>query len=127
MLGLAHETGQAVPQFLVKAVEYYERGVARGHEESLYKLSSLLIDSDNEADVARAREMLEEQAAKDPKVAGRMLGEVYLQGRFTRKSAPAAAINWWKKLAEAGDVPSMNLLAGFYDGQMAFPSNAKLS
>jgi len=121
LLGFAHETGQGVGQSRDKAIEFYEKGVAKGHADSVYRLSFLLMTSGNEGDTRRAQEMLEKQAVKDPQVAGRILGEAFLLGRLTKNPAPDTAVGWWKKASEAGDVPSMNFLARFYEGQMGFP------
>lgn len=64
------------------------------------------------------REVLEKQAATDPTVAGRILGEAYLLGKLSPNPAPETAVKWWSKAASAGDVPSMVLLARLYDGQL---------
>lgn len=73
------------------------------------------------------RETLEKQAASDPTVAGRILGEAFLLGRLTPEPAPETAAKWWLKASNAGDVPSMVLLARLYDGQFGRTSlvNAK--
>jgi len=127
LLGFAYETGRGVEQSRDKAIQYYEKGVATGHANSIYRLSFLLMGSDKEEDVLRAQKMLEEQAEKDPKLAGRTLGEAFLRGVFTKNPAPDSTIKWWKRAAEFGDVPSMNFLARFYEGQMGFPEKRDMA
>jgi len=121
LLGFAHETGQGAKLSPQKAAEYYEKSLLKGHADSIYRLSLLLMVSENQADLRRAQEILEERAIEDPMVAGRILGEAFLRGLLTENPAPESAISWWKKAAEAGDIASMNFLARFYEGQMGFP------
>jgi TPR repeat protein len=54
-------------------------------------------------------------------VAGRILGEAYLRGRLTPTPDPDKAVFWWKRSGDAGDVPSIMLMANFYEGQFGFP------
>lgn len=117
ILGFAHETGQGAEASTIKAVEYYRKGVERSHPDSIYRLSFILMSSGEKDRVEEGRKLLEKQAVIDPAVSGRILGEAFLTGRLTGEPAPETALSWWKKAAEAGDVPSIFLLARFYDGQ----------
>jgi uncharacterized protein len=117
LLGFAYEHGQGVEISREKALEYYRKGQAKNHADSIYRLAGLLLSS-GQGDLAQeGRETLEKQAATDPTVAGRILGEAFLLGRLTPEPAPETAVKWWSKAASAGDVPSMLLLGRLYDGQ----------
>ena len=124
ILGFAHETGQGIEASQEKAVEYYRKAALKKNADSIYRLSSILMSSGEKDRVEEGRELLEKQAETDPAVAGRILGEAFLAGRLTGEPAPETGISWWKKAAEAGDVPSMFLLGRFYDGQFGHASLA---
>jgi uncharacterized protein len=121
LMGFAHETGKGLPQSLAQAVAYYRQGMAKGHADSIYRLAINLAGSSAAGDLRESQDILEKQAEKDPAVAGRILGELFLRGRFTAKPDADTGVTWWKKAAAAGDVASMNFLAALYDGQMGFP------
>lgn len=122
LMGFAYETGKGVPQSREKAIEYYRQGTAKGHADSIYRLAINLASSGAAADAREAQTLLEKQAEKDVTVAGRILGELFVRGRFTEKPDAENGVSWWKKAAAAGDTASMNFLAAFYDGQMGFPN-----
>lgn len=122
LLGFAHETGQGAEASREKAMEYYRKGLAKKHADSIYRLSFLLLSSSEDDEVQEGRELLENQAETDPAVAGRILGEAFLRGNLTPEPAPKTAISWWKEASDAGDVPSMLFLAQLYDGQFGHPS-----
>ncbi|MES2981279.1 MAG: hypothetical protein V4727_03110 [Verrucomicrobiota bacterium] len=117
LLGFAHEHGQGVEISRDKALEYYRKGQAKNHPDSIYRLAGILLSSGQGDQAQEGRETLEKHAATDPTVAGRILGEAFLLGRLTPEPAPETAVKWWLKAATAGDVPSMVLLARLYDGQ----------
>jgi uncharacterized protein len=121
LMGFAHETGSGVEKSRDKAIGYYRQGVEKGHAESVYRLAFSLMASGEATDIREAQSLLEKQAAKDPEVGGRILGELFVRGGFTAKPDPETGVSWWKKASAAGDIPSMNFLAAFYDGQMGFP------
>ncbi len=129
LLGFAHETGRGVAASSEKAGEYYRKGMDKDHAASAYRLAFLLMASKDETSILEARAILEKKALTDPAVAGRILGEAFLLGRFSGQPDGDKAVSWWKKAGEAGDVASMLFLARFYDGQMGFPekSSAALS
>lgn len=121
LMGFAHETGKGVEQSRDKAMGYYRQGVAKGHADSIYRLALILVSSGQPADAREAQTLLEKQAGKDPAVAGRILGELFVRGLFTAKPDAETGVSWWKKASAVGDIPSMSFLAAFYDGQMGFP------
>ncbi len=120
LMGFAHETGRGAEASAKKAEEFYRRGLEKNHADSAYRLAFLLMATKDETSVLEAQAILEKQAATDPAVAGRVLGEAFLLGRFTGQPDADKAISWWKKAAGAGDVASMLFIARFYDGQMGF-------
>lgn len=122
ILGFAHETGQGAEASTAKAVEFYRKGAERSHPDSIYRLSFILMSSGEKDRVEEGRRLLEKQAVIDPAIAGRILGEAFLTGRLTGEPAPETAVSWWKKAVDAGDVPSIFLLARFYDGQFGHPT-----
>lgn len=129
IMGFASETGQGTDASPAKALEYYRKGAVANHADSIYRLAAILMSSGQKDRVEEGRELLEKQAAIDPAVSGRILGEAFLTGALTGEPAPETAVSWWKKAAEAGDVPAMFLLARFYDGQFGHASfrDAKLA
>jgi TPR repeat protein len=121
MMGYAHETGQGAEASREKALEFYRKAAAAKHLDASYRMSFILLASDDEKEREQARESLESAARSDVSVAGRILGEAYLLGRLTPTPDPDKAVFWWQRAAEAGDIPSILLLARFHDGQFGFP------
>ncbi|MEX1049597.1 MAG: tetratricopeptide repeat protein [Akkermansiaceae bacterium] len=121
LMGLAHETGQGADADREKALEFYRKAAAAKHKDAVYRLSFILLASEDEKERDQARETLESAAKNDPAVAGRILGEAYLRGRLTPAADPDKAVFWWKRAADAGDIPSLLLIARFYEGQFGFP------
>ena len=121
LMGFTYESGKGLPQSREEAIATYRKGLAKKHAGSLYRLSFLLMASQEEKEREEARKLLEEQAKTDPAVAGRILGEAWLRGSFDGKPDPTKAIDWWKRAADEGDVASMLFLARLHDGQMGFP------
>lgn len=121
LLGFAYETGKGVAQSREKAVEYYRKGMEKFHADSIYRLSFILMASQDKAEVQEARTILEKQGLTDTGIAGRILGEAFLLGRFGDEPDTEKALSWWGKSSDQGDVPSTILLARFYEGQMGSP------
>ncbi len=121
LMGFAHETGRGVEASKDLALDYYRKAAAAKHKDAAYRLSFILLASEKEAERDQAREALETAAKDDPAVAGRILGEAYLRGRLTPTADPDKAIFWWKRAADAGDIPSLLLMGRFYEGQFGFP------
>lgn len=121
LMGFAHETGKGAEASRDKALEYYRKAAALKHKDAIYRLSFILLASEKEEEREQARQALEGAAKEDPAVAGRILGEAYLRGRLSPTADPDKAIFWWKRAAEAGDVPSLLLTGRFYEGQFGFP------
>jgi TPR repeat protein len=121
LMGFAHETGRGIEASKDLALEYYRKAAATKHKDAAYRLSFILLASEKEAERDQAREALETAAKDDPAVAGRILGEAYLRGRLTPTADPDKAVFWWKRAADAGDIPSLLLLGRFYEGQFGFP------
>ena len=121
LMGFASESGQGIEASKDKALEYYRKAAALKHKDSIYRLSFILLASDKEEERDQAREALEAAAKDDPTVAARILGEAYLRGRLSPVADPDKAIFWWKHAADAGDIPSLLLVARFYEGQFGFP------
>jgi TPR repeat protein len=117
LMGFAHENGQGVEASREKAIEYYRKGQAKNHADSIYRLATILLTSGQGDQAQEGREILEKQAVTDPTVAGRILGEAFLLGRLTAEPAPETAVKWWLKSANAGDVMSLVMLGRLYDGQ----------
>lgn len=120
LLGFAHETGAGVEASREKALEYYRKASAAKHKDAVYRLSFILLASEDEKERDQARKELEGAAKGDPAVAGRILGEAYLRGALTPSPDPDKAVFWWKSAADAGDIPSLLLVARFYEGQFGF-------
>jgi TPR repeat protein len=121
LLGFAHESGKGAEASRDKALEYYRKAAAGKHKDAIYRLSFILLASEKEEERNQAREALESAAKEDPAVAGRILGEAYLRGKLSPTADPDKAIFWWNRAADAGDIPSMLLVARFYEGQFGFP------
>lgn len=121
LMGFAHETGQGAEASKDKALEFYRKAAAAKSKDAAYRMSFILLASEKETERDQARETLETAAKDDPSVAGRILGEAYLRGLLTPAPDPDKAIVWWQRAADAGDVPSILLMARFYEGQFGFP------
>ena len=121
LMGFAHESGQGAEASRNDAVAYYRKAAAGKHKDAIYRLSFILLASEDEKERDQAREALESAAKDDPTVASRILGEAYLRGRLSPTADPDKAIFWWKRAADAGDIPSLLLVARFYEGQYGFP------
>jgi TPR repeat protein len=121
LLGFASESGKGMEISKEKAVEYYRKAAALKHKDATYRLAFILLASEKEEERNQAREALETAAKDDPTVASRILGEAYLRGRLSPAADPDKAVYWWKSAADAGDIPSILLLARFYEGQFGFP------
>jgi uncharacterized protein len=121
LLGFASESGKGLDASKEKALEFYRKASALKQKDATYRLAFILLASDQEADRTQAKKALEDAAKEDPTVAARILGEAYLRGRLTPTPDSDKAIFWWKSAADAGDVPSMLLMARFYEGQFGFP------
>ena len=121
LLGFASETGKGLEASRDKALEYYRKAAAVKHKDAIYRLSFILLASEKEEERNQAREALESAAKDDPAVAGRILGEAYLRGRLSPTADPDKAVFWWNQAAAAGDIPSLLLVARFYEGQFGFP------
>lgn len=121
LLGFASESGKGLEASRDKALEYYRKAAAGKHKDAIYRLSFILLASEKEEEREQAREALEAAAKDDPAVAGRILGEAYLRGRLSPTADPDKAVFWWKRAADAGDIPSLLLVARFYEGQFGFP------
>ncbi len=126
LMGFAHETGQGAELSQEKALGFYRKAAAVKHKDAIYRLSFLLLASDDEKDRAEARAALEASAKDDPAVAGRILGEAYLRARLSEKPDLAKADFWWSRAGDAGDVPSLLMTARLYEGQFGFPEVADL-
>lgn len=121
LMGFAHETGQGADADREKTLEFYRKAAAAKHKDAVYRLSFILLASEDEKERDQARATLESAAKDDPAVSGRILGEAYLRGRLTPAADPDKAVFWWKQAADAGDIPSILLIARFYEGQLGFP------
>ena len=120
LIGYAYETGQGVEASREKALENYRKAAAGGHKDATYRLSFILLASEDEAERTQASEALEKASKDDPAVAGRILGEAYLRGRLSKEPDFDKTVFWWTQAANAGDVPSVLLLARLYEGQLGF-------
>jgi len=128
LMGFASETGKGVEASRDNALEYYRKASSGKQKDALYRLAFILMASDKEEERNEARAALEKSAKEDPAVAGRILGEAHLRGRFSPTPDPDKAIFWWNQAADAGDIASLLLMARFYEGQFGFPElkdNAK--
>lgn len=121
LMGFAHESGQGAEADKDKALDFYRKAAAAKHKDAVYRLSFILLASEKEEERDQARLALETAAKDDPSVAARILGEAYLRGRLTPAADPDKAVFWWKRAADAGDIPSLLLIARFYEGQFGFP------
>jgi len=121
LLGFAHETGQGAEKSQTKAIEFYQKAAGTGQRDASYRLAFILLASKEEMDRTQARESLEKLSKEDPAVSGRILGEAYLRGRFSKEPDYDKALQWWTTAGNAGDIPSLLLLARLHEGQFGFP------
>ena len=126
LLGFASETGQGLEASKPKALEYYRKAAATGQKDATYRLSFILLASEDEKERNQGREALEAAAKNDPAVAGRILGEAWLRGRLSKEGDFDKTVFWWGRAADAGDVPSLLLLGRLYEGQFGFTDKKDL-
>ncbi len=126
LMGYAYETGQGIEASRELALENYRKAAATGHKDSTYRLSFILLASEDEAERNQAREALETTSKDDPAVTGRILGEAYLRSRLSKEPDYDKTVFWWTKAATAGDIPSLLLLARLYEGQFGFADKKDL-
>jgi uncharacterized protein len=120
LLGFAYETGRGVEQSLDKAISFYQQANQLGQKDATLRLAVILVSSNDETKRGEGRKILENLSIKDPAIAGRILGQLYLQGDATNKPSADQAITWWEKASEAGDIESILALARLYDGAAKF-------
>jgi TPR repeat protein len=124
LLGFAAETGQGLPASRDSALENYQKASAAGHKDATYRRALILLNSKEDKDRQQGREALESAAKGDAANAGRILGEAWLRGLLSEKPDFEKAAEWWNKASEAGDTPSILLLARLYEG--AFGDKEKI-
>jgi TPR repeat protein len=123
LIGYSYETGQGLDASRDSALENYRKAAATGHQDATHRLSLILLASGDQGARTQALAQLEQAAAANPAVAGRILGEAWLRGLVAKEPDLDKTVLWWAKAAEAGDLPAMLLLASLYDGQLGFPAN----
>lgn len=118
LLGFAAETGQGLTASRADALEYYKKAADAGKKEAVYRRALILLNSQDDNDRQAAREALEAAAQSDPAKAGRILGEAWLRGLLGDKPDHEKAAQWWKTASDAGDTPSILLLARLHEGAL---------
>lgn len=124
LLGFAAETGQGLPASREAALESYQKAAAAGHKDATYRRALILLNSKEDKDRQQGREALETAAKTDAANAGRILGEAWLRGLLSEKPDFGKASEWWTRASEAGDTPSILLLARLYEGAFGFEDKA---
>jgi len=124
LLGFAAETGQGLPASREAALENYQKAAAAGHKDATYRRALILLNSKEDKDRQQGREALETAAKTDAANAGRILGEAWLRGLLSEKPDFDQAADWWNRASEAGDTPSILLLARLYEGAFGFKEKA---
>lgn len=120
LLGFAAETGQGMDASRESALEFYRLAAADGHREATYRRALILLKSGDDKERQQGTTALEDASKIDPKTAGRILGEAWLRGLISETPDPTKAILWWKRASDAGDNPSLLLLARLYGGEFGF-------
>src|SRR6478609_7542784 len=126
LLGVANESGKVPEATRDKALDYYRKASAAKHKDATYRLAMILLNSQKEEERNQAREILETAAKDDPATAGRILGNAYLEKRLTPTADAEKALYWWKRAADAGDIPALKLTASFYEGSFGFAEQKNL-
>ncbi len=124
LLAFAAETGRGLTASRADALEYYKKSAAAGHKEAVYRRALILLNSGDEKERQQGREALESAAATDPANAGRILGEAWLRGLLSENPDFDKTAQWWKTASDAGDTPSILLLARLHEGAFGFEDKA---
>lgn len=124
LMGFAHENGHGLEASSEKALDYYTKARKNGQRDATYRLSMIYLNAEDKEERNRGLEILKEAAANDPASAGRILGEVYIQGMIDGKPNFDQAVFWWTKASDADDIPSIHGLARLYDATQDFPDKA---
>jgi TPR repeat protein len=120
LLGFAAESGKGAEVSRDKAIEYYTKASAAGQKDAIYRLAFILLASEKEEERAKAQELLQGAMKDDPAVAGRILGEGWMRGRFSKEPDFDKTVEAWSIAAAKNDAPSVMLLARLYEGQFGF-------
>lgn len=124
LLAFAAENGQGLPASRDAALENYKKAADAGHKDATYRRALILLNSKDEKDRQQGREILETAAQKDAANAGRILGEAWIRALLSEKPDYDKALQWWNSAAEAGDTPSIILLARLHEGAFRFKEKA---
>jgi len=116
-LGKIYDDGILAEKNVLKAIEYWKKGVKLGDAESAYNLGQIYSLPKNKKynDFELAFKYYEYAANAGIPSAQNSLAVAYMNGRGTNKS-DLNAFQWFQKAAEGGDIEAQNSLAGSYHG-----------
>ena len=122
-------SGGAGPEWTdpAQAVFHFEEAAKRGHADALYRLAEAYLTGNGvEKDPEKAFELFRRAAEKDLPRAQYRLGLLYLEPDSPAGYDPTAAVYWFRRGAENGDLPSMRELARcLFAGKGCDPNRAE--
>ncbi|MGJ3263617.1 MAG: tetratricopeptide repeat protein [Salinarimonas sp.] len=102
-----------------------ERAAEAGHSRAAYNLALILLGSAEQADIARAAELMRTAAQADVAPAQHALGVLHAQGRGVEED-PIAATAWFARAARNGDVAGMvEYAVALFNGDGIAPDEAR--
>src|SRR3989344_196759 len=124
-LGVMYNKGEGVPEDAAKAVEWFQKAAAQGHDKAQLALGLIYEDGGEgvSKDAAKAAEWWEKAAAQEDARTQAMLGEMYYHGEGVPKNA-AKAIEWYQKAAAQGYTPAQYELGRMYANGKGVPKDA---
>lgn len=96
---------------------YYRQAEAAGHPEAAARRQLVLLASGTKSEQKAVADSLEAAADRGDARSARILGEAWLRGLVDGKPDRAKALQRWTAAVEAGDGPSLILLARLHQGE----------
>lgn len=111
LLAEQYARGEGVSRNYEAAISWYQHAARGGHPDALYKMGLLMILAKKDtSSVSKGEECIRNSATKNNVKAQFELGLIYLRGSNTFHIDGEEAVRWFKKAAEKGHLPSINLL-----------------
>ena len=114
-LGYMYQTGQAVPQNEIKAIEWYEKAIAQEQPYALFNMALMYANSSEliEQDIEKAHELFLRAAVAGVDLAQYEVALMFEQGAGCTQNYSEAAF-WYEEAAKRGHMEAFNNLGVLY-------------
>lgn len=114
-LGWCYAYGKGVDKDIKKAVELFNKAIAKGNTDAMRRLGNLYREGDGvPLDYSKAMEWYQKAADKGDSEAMYNLGVMYANGDGVSQNY-AEALKWYQKAADKGDLDAIHNLGVFYE------------